>query len=320
MVRHSQQLDAVVSRARRFGSLPYSALAAARHDSVYVDAPSAAAGGWLRESVDRWWYALGRPDPFVVVEAGAGDGTRAAEVLAGHLGCARALRYLLVENKAEQRAKQSSRLRLERPELVLGQGLQRRSWAGETPAGETPAGGEDDLEDDFGQPPAMAGNGPMAASLPWLPSGLAVGVIIAFEVVSAIGYDVLVFKAGRWCELRLIASEGGNLSEVAVPLEEGSSLPAALSRLDPVEGEKVAWWGAAQRWLAEAASTVEDGFVVIVDRFEELTSAFTSEPALVALDQLSLPRRRPRVTNPVGIFPLRAAEWELLSRVGSLEN
>jgi SAM-dependent MidA family methyltransferase len=58
-------------------------------------------GAVLATAIDRWWAELGRPDPFIVVEAGAGRGTLARAVLAA----ARApLRYVAVERSAALRA------------------------------------------------------------------------------------------------------------------------------------------------------------------------------------------------------------------------
>jgi SAM-dependent MidA family methyltransferase len=48
-------------------------------------------------ALDRWWDQMGRPDPFVVVEAAAGGGTLARDILAAGPACSPALRYVLVE-------------------------------------------------------------------------------------------------------------------------------------------------------------------------------------------------------------------------------
>ncbi len=56
-------------------------------------------GRWL----DRIWAELGRPDPFRVVEAGAGRGTLARSVLASRPDCVGALRYVAVERSAALR-------------------------------------------------------------------------------------------------------------------------------------------------------------------------------------------------------------------------
>ncbi|MGH9282179.1 MAG: SAM-dependent methyltransferase, partial [Acidimicrobiales bacterium] len=51
----------------------------------------------MARALDTWWEELGRPDPYVVVEAGAGAGTLAGGVVAAAGACAGVLRYVLVE-------------------------------------------------------------------------------------------------------------------------------------------------------------------------------------------------------------------------------
>lgn len=61
-------------------------------------------GAVLARALDGWWHDLGEPDPFTVVEAGAGPGTLARAVLAADPECSPALRYVTVERSAAQRA------------------------------------------------------------------------------------------------------------------------------------------------------------------------------------------------------------------------
>ena len=53
--------------------------------------------------LDAQWDELGRPDPFTVIEAGAGPGTLARAVLAASPSCRAAMRYVAVEVSDEQR-------------------------------------------------------------------------------------------------------------------------------------------------------------------------------------------------------------------------
>ena len=61
-------------------------------------------GAVLARHLDREWERIGRPDPFTVVDAGAGPGTLARAVLAARPVCLDALRYVGVELSASQRA------------------------------------------------------------------------------------------------------------------------------------------------------------------------------------------------------------------------
>jgi len=54
-------------------------------------------GAVVARALDGWWDDLGRPDPFPVVEAGAGPGTLARSILAAAPRCAAALALVLVE-------------------------------------------------------------------------------------------------------------------------------------------------------------------------------------------------------------------------------
>ncbi len=60
-------------------------------------------GAVLARFLDAEWERLGRPDPFTVVDAGAGPGTLARTVLAARPACLAGLRYVAVERSGEQR-------------------------------------------------------------------------------------------------------------------------------------------------------------------------------------------------------------------------
>ena len=62
-------------------------------------------GAVVARFLDAEWRRLGEPDPFTVVDAGAGPGTLARSVLAARPACAAALRYVAVEVSAVQRGR-----------------------------------------------------------------------------------------------------------------------------------------------------------------------------------------------------------------------
>ena len=54
-------------------------------------------GAVVARFLDAEWKRLGRPEPFTVVDAGAGPGTLARSVLAAEPECSAAMRYVAVE-------------------------------------------------------------------------------------------------------------------------------------------------------------------------------------------------------------------------------
>src|SRR5207302_900322 len=137
-----------------------------------------------------WWNELHQPDPFVVVEAGAGTGTLARDVIASSPECAPALRYVLVERSPTLRERQLGRVPLEPPGWALG------------PMGPT----------DPDEPPSpQPGAGPLATSLAELPSGTFTGVVLANELLDNLPFD-LVRGAS---EVRVSADDDDRLYEVA---------------------------------------------------------------------------------------------------------
>jgi SAM-dependent MidA family methyltransferase len=62
-------------------------------------------GAVVARFLDAEWERLGRPDPFTVVDAGAGPGTLARSVLAARPSCSVCLRYVAVEVSVAQRAR-----------------------------------------------------------------------------------------------------------------------------------------------------------------------------------------------------------------------
>jgi len=68
-------------------------------------------GAVVARALDTWWDELGRPDPFVVVEIGAGPGTLARTILASAPACSGVLDLVLVEVGSAQWATHPAEVR-----------------------------------------------------------------------------------------------------------------------------------------------------------------------------------------------------------------
>jgi SAM-dependent MidA family methyltransferase len=256
----------IAAQARRFGPLPWSVfMEAALYDPDHGFFESGPGTGRRADfltspelgplfaatvagSLDRRWQQLGQPDPFVVVEAGAGTGTLARDVLATSPACAPALRYVLVERSARLREAQSGRIGLELPAFVLGPSVP----------------GSDDVEE--GAHRTVPGTGPMFTSLAELPAVTFEGVILANELIDNLPVDLLEFRASGWHEVRVGVGDADRLTEVVVPATP--DLAAAADRLvgfPAPEGARIPLQHAAAVWLRQALSLLEAGWLMLVD-------------------------------------------------------
>ena len=68
-------------------------------------------GAVLANAIDGCWNELGQPDPFTVIEAGAGRGALAASVLRAKPACYDAMRYVMVERSELLRNQQQETLK-----------------------------------------------------------------------------------------------------------------------------------------------------------------------------------------------------------------
>jgi SAM-dependent MidA family methyltransferase len=202
----------------------------------------------VARAIDGWWEALGRPDPFVVVEAGAGPGTLARSVLAAEPGCAAALRYVLVERSERQRRRHAEHLPLDPAAFAFGP------------------------EDDDSPVPQPAGRGPIVVSLGELPRLAAPCVVLANELLDNLPFDLWERRDGRW-QAVLVDAE---LREVVVALDP----PAGLAAIDAPEGGRVPVQAAARRWVADALALArpdEGGRVVAID-YAATTAELAARP------------------------------------------
>ena len=133
----------LVERIRRGGPIPVSEFVDAAlydpRDGFYMSGGRAGRAGdfltapevgplfgaVIARAIDEWWSDMGSPDPFVVVDMGAGPGTLARSVLAAGPQVLRAgaLRWAAVEHSSAQRALHPEAAvvtSLDRPPTVTG--------------------------------------------------------------------------------------------------------------------------------------------------------------------------------------------------------
>ena len=209
-------------------------------------------GAVAARALDEWWGELGRPDPFVVVEAGAGSGALAAAVLAAGPRCGGALRYVMVEPSERLRVEQAVRLPLEPASFVLG------------------PSGPDDPEL---APQPRTGSGPLAASLAELPAGPFDGVVFANELLDNLPFLLLHHREGRWQEVRV----GHDLAEALVPAAPALAAEADSLAPDAPEGGRVPLQHRAAAWLRAAIACLRRGRVVVVD-YVDTTPSLARRP------------------------------------------
>jgi hypothetical protein len=258
------------------------------------------------DAIDGWWERLGCPDPFSVVELGAEDGERAAAVLARGPHCLAALRYVLVEDDAAQRAHHGSRLPIESPILVLGP-------VGH-PDGEDPEAGS-------GTPPPIAGIGPLVTSLAEAPVVDGPAAVVAVGPAGRLPSDRIEWHGGSWWDVRLAAADDDRLVELTIPTEPHQA--AWADGLIPPEGRyeraRYARLGPMVAWLGQVLRIAPEGWLAVVDRWSPVTRPLaTGEGPPLALDQLAAVRRpvepAPTVLFPdlSGLFPeLSVVTWRL---------
>jgi SAM-dependent MidA family methyltransferase len=209
-------------------------------------------GTILARALDAWWDGMDRPDPYVVVDAGAGSGALATAVLAAQPACGPALRYVLVERSGRWRERHARRLPVEPADLVLGPIVA--------------------ADPDLGPQP-VAGIGPLVTVLGGLPAGPFRGVVFANELLDNVPFRVLERAPGRWDELRVTAE----LQELAVEAPPGAATEAHRLAPDAAPGARIPLQHQARAWLGDALQTLEEGRVVVID-YADATPSLARRP------------------------------------------
>ena len=207
-------------------------------------------GAVVARALDAEWERLGSPDPFVVVEAGAGRGSLAKAILDADPSCAPALRYVLAERSPSLRAAAEQLLVVEPAANVLG------GVGGDD--GDAPA-------------PAGTGTGPVVAVLDDLPAVTFSGVVLANELLDNLPFDLVERSATGWEEVR-VGVRGDRLVEVLVVAEGGLAREADALAPDAAVGARIPVQRGTREWLSRALGLLVAGRVVVVDYADDTAS------------------------------------------------
>ncbi len=229
----------------------YTTVGSAGRDADFLTSPEIGPlfGAVVARALDGWWTEMGHPDPFVVIDAGAGPGGLARSVLAAQPACAPALRLVLVERSARQRARHGEHLQLEDPSQAFA-----------------PDRGDDEEADDE---PAAGPRGPIVVSLAAMPRVGRPCVVVANELLDNLPFDLFEHRDGRWREVR-VGLEGGTFVEVVVPVTDE---PRELLALDGRDGQRAPVQRAAAAWVREALATAGPGGRVVAFDYARRTTA-----------------------------------------------
>ena len=248
--------ETVAAHIRRHGPLPFDQVvelalydpengfysqggAAGRRRGDFITSPEVGPlfGTVLARAYDRWWRDLGEPDPFIVVDCGAGIGTLANGVRLAAPECLAALTYVLVEQSPALRAHHGDHLSLSAPELALG------------------PQGSDDLDE-----PARAerGTGPRFVSLDSMPALSIVGVVTANELLDNLPFAVVERADAEWFEVRVaLDADQQDLIEQLVPAPERLAREAEALVPGAADGARFPIQTRATTWLRNALAQVD---------------------------------------------------------------
>ena len=220
---------------------------AGRSDRDFVTSPTTGSlfGLLVARAIDREWEELGRPDPFVVIEVGAGDGRLCRDVLRSNPDCTPALRYVMVERSDELRRAQHATLTITDAAIALGPHA---------------------LDDEEGAALAVRESGPIVTQLPSLPAGAFAGVVIANELLDNLPFGVAEFDGHRWCEVRVGLDAADALCEMLVPLDpDRLDLVADVGNGAVAGGTRVPIDRSLTAGLSTATRCLRRGAVILID-------------------------------------------------------
>ena len=206
-------------------------------------------GAVLARAIDAEWTRLGTPDPFVVIEGGAGRGALAKAILDAAPACSPALRYVCVERSAALRADADALLPVEPAENIFG----------------AVVGGDLDEER------VVPGTGPVVAVLDDLPRVPVVGMIIGNELLDNLPFRLFERGAQGWQEI-LVAVEDDRLHELAIDAQPDDAEECDRVAPEAGIGARIPLQHEACAWVVRAHESIRRGRIVLVDYADETPS------------------------------------------------
>jgi SAM-dependent MidA family methyltransferase len=215
-------------------------------------------GALVAVALDRWWDALAQPDPYLLVEAGAGRGRLASDVIRAQPQCIAALRYVLVERSAALRDSQRALLRLEPADEALGPYVA--------------SVGSD-------APEPVPASGPVVTSLDELPGVELEGVVVANELLDNLPFGIARYSGSGWEEVRVGLDATGAFVEVIVPAlpADAAALTRVVAGLSPAVGDRLPIPRGLDDWLGRVAATLQRGYVVLIDTMDTAAGILARE-------------------------------------------
>lgn len=234
-------------------------------------------GAVIARALDRWWVDAGRPDPFVVVEAAAGNAMLARTVLAAQPACESSLTYVLVEQSPALRALHGDHLELVAPELA---------FPPDPDADDGPA--RDDRHDAGASSGEPAATGPRVVSLGSLPALSCAHVVLANELLDNLPV-VLLEATGdgdgeghgerAWTEVRVaLADDDTTLVSLAVPAPPALAARARRLAPDAAAGARIPLAVGATEWLRQALDLLRSGGRLVLLDYGDVTSSLAARP------------------------------------------
>lgn len=227
--------------------------------------------------LDRTWDELGRPDPFVVVEGGAGRGTLCRDLLAHVVACRDAVRYVMVERVDSQR-----------DDALAAIGMSGIS-------------GESRVPDDSLARIGVADVPERVVAVADLPVGPLVGVVLANELLDNLPFRLLERSETGWQEVHVERAEpamampqveevhGTSEQEIVQPtagraaevLRDAPADAAAMAEAiapDAAPGARVPLQLKAAVWVRRALRSLERGRLLTFDYGVRRTAELAQRP------------------------------------------